>query len=77
MINVSILIRKRKIILAVERYPNAWRDKILVSLFFFLFYICKTPALSFFHFFWGNASFPFVFRNQRLNGVWYTQRKLQ
>lgn len=74
MINVYILIIKRKIILDVERYPNAWRDKILVSL---LFYICKTPALSFFHFFGGDASFPFVFRNQRLNGVWYTQRKLQ
>lgn len=45
--------------------------------FYFIFYICKTPALSFLHFFWGDASFPFFFRNQRLNGVWYTQRKLQ
>lgn len=41
MINVSILIRKRKIILDVERYPNAWRDKILVSLFFFFFIYVK------------------------------------
>lgn len=41
MINVSILIRKRKIILDVECYPNAWTDKILVSLFFFFFIYVK------------------------------------
>lgn len=77
MINESILIRKRKNILDVECCPNAWRDKILVSLFFFFFIYEKHLLFLFSISFGGMHLFFSFFRNQRLNGVWYTQRKLQ